>query len=368
MAASDRTDHSEDYFAESRMSFGDHIDELRIHLWRAIVGFAFCLMIGFVLDGIGTATGWPIGVGVPAMKFIQAPVVEQLEVFYAHRLEQVREDMKSDPTLGGKNSPSEFNQQGFSRAQLMALFQGKSSEVIEAIDKPVDQKDIVKLWMRHEQPVEEAGALQKAQWAIGRRPGLSTLSITEAFMVYFKVCMLCGIILSSPWVFYHIWSFIAAGLYAHEKRLVNVYLPVSLGLFLGGICMCQFLVMPRAVAALLWFNEWLGLEPDLRLNEWLGFAIMMPLVFGVTFQTPLVMFFLERIGVMSVQMMQSSRKLAIFLMAVFTAIITPTPDALTMIFLWIPMCLLYELGIIMCRLNPRPVFEDSEEPEETIEV
>src|SRR5262249_44599283 len=76
-----------------------------------------------------------------------------------------------------------------------------------------------------------------------RPPRLSTLSVQEAFMVYFKVCILCGLVLSSPWVFYQIWSFVAAGLYPHDKRLVNVYLPVSLGLFLVGVFTCEIFVI-----------------------------------------------------------------------------------------------------------------------------
>ena len=131
--------------------------------------------------------------------------------------------------------------------------------------------------------------------------------------------MLCGLVIGSPWIFYQIWAFIAAGLYPHEKKLVHVYLPVSLGLFLGGVFMCQFLVIPRAIAALLWFNEWIGLKPDLRLNEWLGFAILLPLVFGVSFQTPLVMMFLARVGIMTAESFRSHWKMAYFLLAVFAA-------------------------------------------------
>src|SRR5205823_3177156 len=155
-----------------------------------------------------------------------------------------------------------------------------------------------------------------------------------------------GFILASPWIFYQIWAFIAAGLYPHEKRLVNVYLPVSLFLFLAGVAVCQFLVLPKAVEALLWFNEWLGLDPDLRLSEWLSFAIMMPVVFGISFQTPLVMLFAYRIGVVDIETFRNKRRLAWFLMAIFAAVITPSVDALSMLFLWVPMGFLYEMGIL----------------------
>ena len=103
------------------------------------------------------------------------------------------------------------------------------------------------------------------------------MNITEAFFVYFKVSAMTGLVITSPWVFFQIWMFIAAGLYPHEKRLVHVYLPFSLGLFITGALVCQFLVMPKAIEAMLWFNEWLGIDADLRLNEWLGFALMMPI-------------------------------------------------------------------------------------------
>src|SRR5205807_815567 len=126
-------------------------------------------------------------------------------------------------------------------------------------------------------PLDLATELTGPLAKVGRRPTLSTLSIQEAFMVYFKVCIVAGLVLASPWIFYQIWSFVAAGLYPHEKRYVNVFLPVSLGLFLVGVLVCQFLVIPKAIEALLFFNEWMNMEPDLRLNEWLTFAIMMPL-------------------------------------------------------------------------------------------
>jgi sec-independent protein translocase protein TatC len=128
--------------------------------------------------------------------------------------------------------------------------------------------------------------------------------------------------------------------------------------------------MPTAVNALLWFNEWLELEPDLRLNEWLGFAIWMPLVFGLSFQTPLVMLFLERVGILRVEDFRGKRRMVWFVMAVFAALITPSTDPYSMLFLWVPMCLLYELGIGLCLLSPsrRPLDLDVPEPEDMVEV
>jgi len=203
-----------------------------------------------------------------------------------------------------------------------------------------------------------------------RPPELMALNLTETFMVYFKISLICGFVLASPWVFYQIWSFVAAGLYPHEKRYVNVYLPFSVGLFLIGVVVCELFVIPRAIEALLWFNEWLGLEPELRLSEWLGFAIFMPLVFGLSFQTPLVMLFLDRMNILSVDTYRRTRKIAYFILCVFASIVTPSFDAFSVILLWLPMCLLYELGIWLCRWMPRrPSFElEVPEGEEMVEV
>jgi sec-independent protein translocase protein TatC len=96
----------------------------------------------------------------------------------------------------------------------------------------------------------------------------------------------------------------------------------------------------------------------------------MPLVFGASFQTPLVMFFLERIGIMTIETYRAKRRMAWFLMAIFSAVITPSVDAVSMLFLWLPLGLLYELGIFMCWLSPRPPDLDIDVPdsEEMIEV
>jgi sec-independent protein translocase protein TatC len=123
---------------------------------------------------------------------------------------------------------------------------------------------------------------------------------------------------------------------------------MSVALLIIGIVMCQVFVMPKAVEALLWFNEWLGFEPELRLSDWISFAIMMPLVFGLSFQTPLVMMLLNKIGILDVDVFRRHRRVSWMVMAIFAAVITPTVDPFSMLFLWVPMVALYELGIYVC--------------------
>jgi sec-independent protein translocase protein TatC len=377
----------DDFFADTRMSFGDHIEELRAHLLRAIYGFVIALVFSFFI-------------GRPVLKFITAPVEDKLHEYYDRRVQQTMAELASNPELLRENQPTPFAQLTFRRDQFLAAVQGEPAEVVNAFPKPfaarsprangasswvrwltgvgaepekpaqgeeeISSDNVVKLWVRHEQPLEETALMMAAIRRVGEFGSLTTLSATEAFMVYFKVCLLCGAVIGSPWIFYQIWAFIAAGLYPHEKRLVHVYLPFSLGLFLGGVFLCEFLVIPRALDALLWFNEWLDLKPDLRLNEWLGFALLLPLVFGLSFQTPMIMMFLVRVGIMDVESFRGKRRLAWFVMAVIAAVVTPTPDAITMILLWVPMSLLFELGIyLVARLAP-PELDSDLEPEELV--
>lgn len=384
---------ADDYFSETRMTFGDHIEELRSHLWRAIAGFIVALIVCFTF-------------GDKAVHFITSPVKQQLGEFYNRRAAKTMKDLDNDPYLQSVNRPTGFTKVRFYRDQLKAVLRDAPAEEMEKFAKRpvlqdeekkneepgffdkllgrapekkelkddeqrIAQKDVVELWMEHSEPLREMGFMQRAMRIIGDLDNMATMNIMEGFMVWFKVCVVCGIILGSPWIFWQIWMFVAAGLYPHEKRLVHVYLPISLGLFLIGVLVCEFLVLPRAIEALLWFNEWLGLKPDLRLNEWLSFAIWMPLIFGVSFQTPLVMMFTARLGIISAETFRNKRRYAWFGMAVFAAIVTPTPDAVTMLFLWVPMSLLFELGIWLIKLTPPDAADlDAEEPnaDELIEV
>jgi sec-independent protein translocase protein TatC len=380
----------DDFFADTRMTFGDHLEELRLHLWRAIAGFGVALFLSFFI-------------GKQAVDFITAPVKEQLHEFYKRRVEKTMKELRNDPSLQKVNEPTGFIKVYFLREQLQAALKGAPFEELDAVKRPilegnenkadeqgildrmlghtdkekagaeqqvVQKSDLVPLFLSHAEPLQETGLMQQALRIVGDFDTMSTLSVMEAFMVWFKVCIVCGIIIGSPWIFWQIWMFVAAGLYPHEKRLVHVYLPVSLGLFLAGVFVCEFLVIPRAIEALLWFNEWLGLKPDLRLNEWLSFAIFMPLIFGLSFQTPLVMLFAARLGIVNADTFRNKRRFAWFGMAAFAAIITPTPDALTMLFLWVPMSLLFELGIWLIKMTPSEpeLEEDVPDSEEMIEV
>jgi sec-independent protein translocase protein TatC len=177
------------------------------------------------------------------------------------------------------------------------------------------------------------------------------------------------VVIASPWIFFQIWSFISAGLYPHERAYVYRFLTPSIGLFLTGVLLCQFLVLPGAVRALLGFNMWIDMDPEIRLNEWLSFAILLPLVFGVAFQTPLVMFILNRLGMFGWEDYWSRWRYAVIILAILSALLTPTPDAVTMLYLFVPMFGLYMLGVAICKFfPPQHELDDAAAEEEQVAV
>jgi sec-independent protein translocase protein TatC len=324
------------------MSLGDHIEELRKHLLRALMGFGVALVVGFFLSPM-------------VLTFIAAPVDQALARFHQRRMDGLQQRLAdNDPKLLDVNKPRdvELLVPAHRLAKLLGLPHDGATEEWQPIPVRV-------------RPLDWALRTGEAAQLVNRPPSLLSLTVTEPFTVYFKVSAWCGVVLASPWIFYQLWLFVAAGLYPHEKRLIHVNLPLSIGLFLGGVALCEFVVLPTGVDYLLSFNDWLGYEPGLRLSDWLSFALMMPLVFGVAFQTPLVMVFLERIGLFSVEGYRRHRRLALFVLAVLAAVISVTPDYYSMLALTLPMWGLYEVGILLCRWSPRsPIDPEESEREE----
>jgi sec-independent protein translocase protein TatC len=341
-------EYDEDFFKDSRMSFGDHLEELRSRMWRAIKGLAFCLVIGFILDGIGDRAGLPwLGVGKPMLKVITEPVETQVRAFYDRRnqetkakLELARQENPDAAIARTSNLPVKIPVEAFQKSF-------KGLELNDPNQTHIEVNLIVT-------SAEVSTISKDGDKNAGTGKVLTGLGVMEAFMVYIKVSLLCGVVIACPWIFWQMWSFIGAGLYPHEKKLVHVYLPFSVILFMGGCLLCQFIVMPSAVRAMLSFYDWIDIDPDLRLNEWLGFALVMPLVFGLSFQTPMVMLFLNRIGIFGWEVYLAKWRYAIFVMAILSAVLTPSTDVVSMLWLFVPTFGLYMAGVLICYMLPPP--------------
>ncbi len=182
---------------------------------------------------------------------------------------------------------------------------------------------------------------------MGAEARLQILAPAEGFISYIKIALISGLILSSPWVFYQIWMFVAAGLYPNEKRYVHLAAPFSAALFVIGALFFIVVVAPLTLGFLVKFNERvLGVSSNFTFANYISFVTMLMLVFGVAFQTPIAIFFLNRTGLVSIEGLRRSRKFVLLGIFVIAAMATP-PDPISQVTLAFPLYALFELGILL---------------------
>jgi len=164
---------------------------------------------------------------------------------------------------------------------------------------------------------------------------------------------MAGLILSSPWVFYQLWMFVAAGLYTHERKYVQTAVPFSAILFVTGALFFLLVVAPLTLKFLILFNQnILGANSNFTFADYISFIAMLMLVFGVAFQTPIAIFILTRTGLVTIQNLRKSRKFIILFIFILAAMATP-PDVISQVTLAIPLYALFELGILLSWLAER---------------
>lgn len=175
--------------------------------------------------------------------------------------------------------------------------------------------------------------------------------VIAPFMVPMKVTLLAAFIVALPWVLHQVWAFVAPGLYAHEKRLVLPLVVSSSLLFVAGVAFCYFLVFGRVFAFIYSFApQSISVAPDIE--NYLDFVMTMCLAFGVTFEVPVVVVVLVRMGVTSVEKLKEIRPYVVVGAFIIAAIVTP-PDVVSQLALAVPMCLLYEVGLWLAPLFVR---------------
>ena len=175
------------------------------------------------------------------------------------------------------------------------------------------------------------------------------LTVTDAFITYFRVSLLAGIVAASPWICYQLWLFVAAGLYQREKGYVRWAVPFSAALFVGGAAFFLTVVSYPMLRFFMNFNQWLGVRPVIRLNELIKFMTNLMLVFGLAFQTPIVVFMLAKMGLVTTKTLAKYRRHVIVGSLILAASVT-SPSPVDQIALALPMWLLYELGIVLAIL------------------
>ncbi|MES2793621.1 MAG: twin-arginine translocase subunit TatC [Planctomycetota bacterium] len=335
-----------DLFDDSTMSFGEHLEELRKRLILALLGLTLGVIISlFFSDRV--------------MKTMEIPVKNALARYYKIL------NGEADPGVdlwGMVGWPAKPTTPPVKPKTDPKAVEDVKDRVVKLVEAEINANDLLDALHKVQPAIPKAvpgsppiyitikiaeEVLRKAMPLSPTALSLVALTAEEAFMVYLKVALVAGLMLSSPWVFYQLWLFVAAGLYPHERKYVYVYLPMSLFLFFGGAIFCFFAVIPFVLNFLFDFNIWLDITIQPRLTEYVSFIVILPVMFGISFQLPMVMLFLERINVFNVKAYREKRRLAILAIAFLSMILTPS-DPVSMMLMMIPLCLLYEFGIMLC--------------------
>lgn len=180
--------------------------------------------------------------------------------------------------------------------------------------------------------------------------------VITPFLVPLKVTLLAAFIIALPIVLYQAWAFVAPGLYAHEKRFVLPVILVTTLLFLLGMAFCYFFVFGTIFKFIAEVSPG-SITPAPDIEQYLSFVMTMFLAFGTTFEVPVVVVLLVKFGIVSLEKLKDIRPYAIVGAFVIAAVVTP-PDVTSQFMLAVPMCLLYELGLVLARfVTVRPALE-----------
>ena len=170
----------------------------------------------------------------------------------------------------------------------------------------------------------------------------------EAFLIYMKIALWSGAVLASPILFYQFWAFLLPAFTTHEKKILALFVPVSVLLFLGGLAFSFAVVLPQSLHFLMTFTT-SDVQPLWSLEGYLDFAILMVLPFGLIFNMPLLLIALAKMGLVSSEQLKLVRKYVIVLAFIVAAIITPTTDMVSQSLLAVPIIVLYEFSLAFIR-------------------
>ncbi len=176
-------------------------------------------------------------------------------------------------------------------------------------------------------------------------------NVADGFMIRLKVAVIAGMVLSAPFWLYQLWAFITPGLKRNERKWTVVFVASASVLFALGMALA-YLVLPKALNVLVGFAG-PGVTPLFAVKDYLSFVTSMLLIFGVAFELPLLVVILNLAGVLSYQRLMKWQRMAIFLIFVFAAVATPSQDPFSMIFMAVPLCLLFEVAVLVARIHDK---------------
>lgn len=355
-------------FDNSSMTFREHLDELRKCLVKAIIALSLGLLVGLYFAN-------------DVVKYVADPLRAAILEFNAQKdlalmgFEKGEDEAKNARLMQMVTAMRENSLKFQVVYDLPKEAQAFAPEILAAEAKEQAKKDgdednqaasdegsdedpgesseaTIRDYSQVLQYVPDPSSLTPRVQMVRDSSGLSSFKMEEPFMIWVKAGLIVGAVVSSPAVFYFLWQFIAAGLHRHERRYVYIYLPVSVTLFVSGVVLAFFLVLHYVLQFLLDFNGSMDVSVEPRLTYYINFVLLLPLGFGLAFQLPLVMLFLQRIGLIETAMYANSWRIAILVIMLLSMLLTPA-DVTSMIALAIPLIFLYFLGILMCHFIPR---------------
>jgi len=220
--------------------------------------------------------------------------------------------------------------------------------------------DTLVQWLRV--PLQNSFILSELKWVPTDLPKIPFvfLAPAEALWQNLKVAALFALILSTPYVLWEIWNFLVPGLHVQERRFVAPFVAISALAFYLGLGFCFFFVLPFALNFLISYGVQAGFIPQLSIANYVGFALWFLLIFGLTFEVPLVLTLMAKLGWVDAPLLMRYRKWAFLGAFLFAAILTPTPDPFNQCLMALPMYFFYEVGIISARVfKKRPQAETS---------
>ncbi|MEP3478274.1 MAG: twin-arginine translocase subunit TatC [Fuerstiella sp.] len=362
------------------MTFGEHLEVLRVHVWKALLGLAVGVVISLLygnqiigilkepinealrknnmseatddvgnMDIVGLMKDWWAGKEPEPVieEPTAAPIVddEMLVQVPIDNLKQAIEQAVPGTIVQLPADPPDKLKEASNKADSESdLDGGDHSATISAV-QDADQTPTVWLQLKSEEIGLLRSLIDQANSPIAHK-------VEEAFMTYIKVSVVAGFVIASPWIFFQVWQFVAAGLFPHERKHVYRFLPMSLGLFFIGAIFCFQFVFPIVLDFLIGFNKWLGVVLRPRLSEYISFALLLPVMFGISFQLPLVMLLIERIGIITVEGFIKNWRMAVLIIAVASMLLTPS-DPSSMLLMMFPLIILYFGGIMLCKIKPK---------------
>ena len=184
--------------------------------------------------------------------------------------------------------------------------------------------------------------------ALPKNSYLIYTGLTEAFFVYMKLAFFASLIITSPFILYQIWKFILPALRSTEKNYAVPFVTSSSLLFIGGVLFGYFIALPPAFGFFVSFNN-KYLQAMISFSDYLSLFVTFLLGFGLSFELPVFIFFLAKLGIVNAKMLSKQRRYAILIIFIAAAILTPSPDALSQILMAIPLMFLYEIGIFVAK-------------------